>query len=89
MDVYKKQKSKPGFKFSYEKTDLGKEYAEKFLGLKNYLHEYTLVDDKNLDSVKLYGEYIAYAIALGEADELDKLVTEDYNLRNVLLKIRD
>lgn len=89
IDITEKQRREPDFKFTYEKTELGKEYATKFFGLKNFLHEYTLIEDKNLDSVALYDEYIAYAISLGEADKLETLVTEDYNLRNVLLKIQE
>lgn len=89
INVAERQRRNPDVKFSYEKTELGKEYTTKFWGLKNYLHEYTLIEDKNLDSVALYDEYIAYAISLEEADKLEKLVTDDYNLRNILLKIQD
>ena len=73
----------------YARTKKGKLFGEKFLRLKKYLNDYTLIKEQNLDGLKLYGEYIVYAIALGEADKLDKFLDEDYNFRNVMLKIKD
>lgn len=62
-----------------KRTILGKEIAAKFKGLKNYLKEYTLVKTRDIEYINILDRYLAYALALGEADTIEKLYVP-YNI---------
>lgn len=65
-----------------KKTSLGENIYMKLNGLKNYLKDVGNFDEKNLDEIKLWDEYILYAIILDVSDgitesakkELDELI---------------
>ena len=46
-------------------TNKGKEEYKKAKKLKNYIIDYSLVDDKDIDSIAIWGEYLIYATAFG------------------------
>ena len=73
-------------KYIYEKTAKGEEYAEKIAGLKLFFKEYTLMDEKELESIIIYKDYIPYAIALGEADAIAKFIEEDEDCRKLIYR---
>ena len=43
----------------------GKEELKKCIKFKNYIEEYTLLEERNVEHIKIYEQYIPYAIALG------------------------
>lgn len=53
-------------------TDKIKEEAITFQGLKRYLKEFTLINEKNVISVHLWEEYLIFAQLLGIADEVEQ-----------------
>lgn len=65
----------------YHRTDLGKKEAKKWSGVKKYIKEYTLLSNKNLDDTILFDDYIPYAIALGEAKEIEKYIEKNNKYR--------
>jgi uncharacterized membrane protein len=62
-------------------TREGRLFYLKWLGLKNYLEDYSLLNEKPPESIILWEEYLVYATALGIADtvrkNLNKIVPED------------
>ena len=47
---------------------------KKVVGLKNYLRDFSLFDDKDLPDIKLWNKYLAYAVVLKEAKKLVKFM---------------
>lgn len=47
---------------------------KKVIGLKNYLRDFSLFDDKDLPDIKLWNKYLAYAVVLKEAKKLVKFM---------------
>lgn len=43
----------------------GKEELKKWIRIKNFMEEYTLIKDKEIENVILYEEYLPYSLALG------------------------
>lgn len=69
-----------------ERTAKGEKEAELWKGFKNYLHDYTLISEKNIDYMVILDEYIPYAIALDEAKNIEKFIADDENYRNLIYK---
>lgn len=55
----------------YVHTEEGKEFALKVKQLKNFIKDYTLLKERNIEDITLFDRYIPYAIALGEADNIE------------------
>lgn len=68
-----------GGKKIFVTTEKGEEVQEKLIGLKNYLKEYTLIKDKNVEDIMLYEEYIIYAILFNIKGRLNKDSKKIYN----------
>lgn len=71
-------------KYQYKRTLKGTKYAEELSGLKNFIHDYTLLKEKGLADTILYDDYIAYAIALGEAKAIEELIINNEKFRNLI-----
>ena len=67
-------------------TKAGKEIKEKTRGLKIFMKEYTLLDERNIEEKEVFGEYIAYALALGEGNVVEKFVKENEQYRDLIYK---
>lgn len=65
---------------THNKTSKGLEFAIKSKMLKNYIRDYTLLDEKDYDYIKLVDKYIPYALALGEANKIENLHVEGNRL---------
>lgn len=74
---------------NYHRTNLGNKDAKKWSAFKNYLHEYTLISEKDLNYVKILDEYIPYAICLGEGKAIEKFVSTNNMYRSILYKYSD
>lgn len=70
-----------------KRTDAGNELLEQIYGLKNFLSEFTNIDDSNLNEVRIREYYLVYAVVLGINDSvgdtmLDKIKMQmNYNRR--------
>ena len=73
-------------KYIYKKTPKGKEYAIKVEGLRRFFKDYTLMDEKEIESIEIFGDYIPYAIALGEAGTIEKFVERDSSYRKMIYR---
>lgn len=58
-------------KGDFERTDKGNEMLEKVYGLKNFLEDFTNVDDSTLKESSLREYYLVYALVLGINDKID------------------
>ncbi len=61
------------------KTSIGKDIYLKLNGLKNYIKDFGNFDDKTLNELVLWEEYILYAIILDESEILSKQAREGLN----------
>ncbi len=68
----------------YVRTKKGKELAIILKGLKNFIKEYTLIKDKEIDYIKILEDYIPYAVALEEADAIEEFIKHNEQYRNLI-----
>lgn len=68
----------------YKLKKNGKELLKRSKRLKDYLKQYTLISEKNIDFVQLLNEYIPYALSLGVADEVEKYIKENEKYRKLI-----
>ena len=68
----------------FKRTKKGTEIAKEVAGLKKFLHDYTYLKEKDIEDTILYDEYIAYAIALGEAKTVEKILIENDKYQNLI-----
>lgn len=61
----------------YKRTKLGKEHAKEWKKFKNFLEDYTLINEREEEHYKLLGEYIPYAMSLGVADKIEKEIFKE------------
>lgn len=60
------------------RTSQGKEIALRFKGLKNFLKDYTLLSERDINYIDISDRYLPFALALGVADKLENSYVE-YN----------
>ena len=68
----------------YIRTKNGKNMALLLSGLKNYIKEYTLIKEKEIDYIQILEDYIPYALALDEADTVEEFIKYNENYRNLI-----
>jgi uncharacterized membrane protein len=76
--LYKKSKE------NYHRTSKGKKDAIKWKQLKNFFATFSLMNEKPIDYVNLLESYLAYAISLGEAKQVEKFVGSNNEYRNLI-----
>ena len=74
--------------FNYKLTQKGKDVKEKILGLKIYMRDYSLLNERSIEEKELWGNYISYALALKEGKNVEKFVSENERYRNLIYKNR-
>ena len=62
----------------YKLTQNGVYEAEEWNGLRNYLKDYSLLEEKNVFDINLWEKYLVYATALGISKELINQLREKY-----------
>ena len=67
-----------------ERTSKGEKEATLWKGFKNYIHDYTLISDKDIKHMEILHEYIPYAIALEEADCIEKFIAQNEKYRKLI-----
>lgn len=68
-------------------TTKGKEEQIKLLRLKNYINDYSLIKNRDLESVIIWDEYFAYAIAFGIPNKVVNSICEDWYDVNIKLQM--
>ena len=68
------------------RTDSGKIEAKKWKKFKNFINDYTLIKDKDIKDVVLLEEYLSFAIAVGEANKIEKFIIKNEAYRKLLYK---
>lgn len=64
----------------YERTKEGKVLAEQVAAMQRYIHEFSLLSDMEKEQVKLWEEFLVYAIVLEENEEI---VSNIFSYKNV------
>ena len=72
----------------YVRTKKGKELAMTLNGIKNYMKEYTLINEKNLDYMRILEEYIPYALVLNEANAIEEFIKSNEEYRDLIYNIK-
>lgn len=86
MGIFSAQRQPNTEKGHFIRTELGTEIAKKLTGLKKFLHDYTMLKEKGLEDTILYDDYIAYAIALGEAEAIEDVILNNSKFRELVYK---
>ena len=83
--IYRKTKEKlvssiDTLKQKYMRTEEGNRLAEKISGLKNYIHEYSLLSEKEKESIVVWEDFLVYAVLL---EENEKIIQDIYKYKNI------
>lgn len=70
-------------------TEKGKKEQLELIKLKNYITEYSLMKDRDLNSVIIWDEYLAYATAFGIPSKITNSIYEGWYNMNLDLQIID
>ena len=68
------------------RTDKALELSSKLNGLKNFLKDFTIINDKQIEEIKLYDDYILYGIIFDLKGSLNNQSKELYNSIKKTLK---
>ncbi len=58
----------------YKRTSKGRELNQKLEGLKNYLKDYSLMDEREAKEIELWDDYLIYSVMFGQ----NKKIIEEY-----------
>lgn len=73
---------------NFIKTSIGKEISLKLYGLKNFINDFGNFDEKVMEEITLWEEYILYAIILNESNSLiDEAKKEFEELVEIIYKV--
>ena len=67
-------------------TKKGKEEYKKVAGLKNYIIDYSLMEERELDSIILWDKYLAYSVAFGISNRVSKMFNEKLMNANIVIQ---
>lgn len=73
----------------YERTKKGKILVEEIDGIKNYIHDFSLLSEKEKDSIIIWNEFLIYAIVLEENTKIIDDISKYTNLNNILTTFND
>ena len=68
----------------YERTKEGKILVEQIIGIKNYIHDFSLLSEKEKEDISLWEDFLIYAVVLEE----NKYIIDDIcNYKNIRFNI--
>ena len=70
-------------------TKEGKEEQRKLLELKKYINDYSLIKNRDLESVIVWDKYLAYATAFGIPNQVINNIYEEWHNLNINLQVVD
>ncbi|MDR2493495.1 MAG: DUF2207 domain-containing protein [Coriobacteriales bacterium] len=65
----------------WQRTPLGNETAEKIAGLSRFMHEFSVLSEAGKEQVKLWDDYLVYAIVLEENERIVKEICRQNRIR--------
>ena len=68
-------------------TKKGKEEQVKLIELKNYINDYSLIQNRDLKSVIIWDKYLAYATAFGIPNKITNSIYEEWYNLNINLQV--
>ena len=68
-------------------TKKGKEEQLKLIELKNYINDYSLIKNRDLESVIIWDKYLAYATAFGIPSKITNNIYEEWYNLNISLQV--
>ena len=63
----------------YIRNKKSKDINEKLEGLKNYIKDYSLLDEKTSDDITVWEDYLIYSVMFGQNKEVVKEIMEKIN----------
>ena len=60
-------------------TETGKKYYGEVMAFKNFLNDFSTMDEKDLPEIALWEQYMAYAVCLGCADKVENVMRVKYD----------
>lgn len=72
----------------YKLQDKGKKEKKVIKGFKNYINEYTLIKEKEIDYIQILERYIPYSLSLGMSPQVEKYIKENEIYRNLIYRER-
>ena len=70
-------------KGQFEIPDSLKGKAKEMIGLKNFLEDFTLINEKDAEQLVLYEMHLVYAVLFGVADETEKELRRFFSLQSL------
>ena len=67
------------------RTKKGELLAEQILGLKNYIHDFSYLSEKNKENVTIWDEFLVYAVVLEENERIVDDILKSNNINIGLL----
>lgn len=64
----------------YERTKEGKILVEQIAGIKNYIHDFSLLSEKDKENIVLWEDFLIYAVVL---EENEIIINDIYRYRNI------
>lgn len=65
---------------NYERTKEGKILVEQIAGIKNYIHDFSLLSEKDKEGIALWEDFLIYAVVL---EENEKIIEDIYRYKNI------
>ena len=66
----KMQQNRVQERVDYGRTEKGNEYAEYIWGMKNFIHDYSYLNEADKDALALWDDYLIYAVVLEENTQI-------------------
>lgn len=74
---------------NYKLTQKGKEELKKIKAFKNFIKEYTLIEEKDIKYIQILEEYISYSLSLGTSPQVEEYIKQNEIYRNLIYKGRE
>lgn len=65
---------------SLKRTEKGEKLADEILGMKRFIHDFSMLNEVDKEAIGLWNDFLVYAIVLGEND---KIIEEISKVKNV------
>ena len=72
----------------YKLQAKGKKEKKKIEAFRNYINEYTLIKEKEIDYIQILERYIPYSLSLGMSPQIEKYIKENEIYRNLIYRER-
>ena len=63
-----------------QRTELGDQFTEYIYGMKNFIHDFSMLEDATKDALILWDDFLIYAVVL---EENDKIIEEIFMKRDL------